>query len=79
MKLIKARVLRGFCIGSGHDLFPGDEIKMTEAEFRLRQAQQRVMEIPEEEVKLKAEPQTEIPAEEPDYRRKKSDKKGGTA
>ena len=85
MKLINVRVLRGFCIGHGHDLLPGDEIKMTEAEFRLRKGQQRVMEIPEEEAKaeIKAEPQEEtpkdLPVEEPEYRRKKSDKKGGVA
>jgi hypothetical protein len=39
MATLKVRIVRGFCIGTGRDVFPGDVVELTEAEARLRISQ----------------------------------------
>ena len=39
MATVKVRIVRGFCIAAGRDVFPGDVVELNEAEARLRIAQ----------------------------------------
>ncbi len=39
MTTVKVRIVRGFCVATGRDVFPGDVVELNEAEARLRIAQ----------------------------------------
>jgi hypothetical protein len=39
MATLKLRIVRGFCVAAGRDVFPGEVVEIAEAEARLRIAQ----------------------------------------
>jgi hypothetical protein len=64
MATLKVRIVRGFCIGTGRDVFPGDVVELNEAEARLRIAQGKataVEDVPQDTETSGADAEDETP------------------
>lgn len=61
MNLIKVRIMRGFCLGGGRDVFPGAVVELPENEARLRIVQGKAApyELPDPEPETETAPTQE--------------------
>lgn len=65
MATVKVRIVRGFCVATGRDVFPGDVVDLNEAEARLRIFQGKataVEDVPQDTEASGADSETAGPA-----------------